>query len=152
VSGSYTLTVSTWTTRQLNTTVRDPNGIIDSTDYGNYQFDLLDGDYLSEFYTSAYISNTNVISSRLRDVDNNVTLLGSAAHIKEGSSSGTANQEFVNTSYGEFTLANAAPTTIQFQTYAGVGSATAQAMVSNDGDNLTHYGVWNSVVKLWKIG
>jgi hypothetical protein len=151
--GTTAMTASTWTTQPLNTTVRDPDGIIQATDYANYEFDLADGDYLVELRASmyAYQSSDNC-SSRLRDISNSTTLIGTDE--RQGIyATGMSNENMtvINYTIGEFTLANVGDTTIQIQSYQTSGQFPDKTGTP-DAENLGLNGNWQCVIKLWKVG
>jgi hypothetical protein len=153
-STSYNLVNTTWTTRRLSKTVRDPQGIIKNADYPNYQFDLSDGDYLVEFLSFLKMASNNSqdMNHRLRDIDNNTTICGAMSTYHPNHSGGIPyHSEFSWTSYA-FTLANISDTTIELQSRADGGTPQSRMGNNLDTDNVGENGVYDSMIKLWKIG
>ena len=150
------ITTTVWNTRQLTGVLRDPDGIITNQDFANYRFDIADGDYLVEIFEQAMPYDHAVPSStRLRDVDNNVTLMGTlfTNHTQTSGFGNHVHQNTYHMTYGEFTLANGGDTTIELQYYIPSGGGSIGAVTgSGDTDNVAKNGVWESVIKLWKYG
>lgn len=152
---SYSLTAAVWNTRRLNLTVRDPDGIIYGTNYPSYQFQLSDGTYLADIWSSFFISQQTGqwYSTRLRDVSNSATIFGTNYEYVNSDNSGAYLGTKFNYGYWEFTLANSGPTTLELQTYISSGTASVlwYEPLTYDAQNGAGVGVYHSYLKLWKI-
>jgi hypothetical protein len=154
ITSSWTLTNDVWNTRKLSHLWQDDESIVTATDFGNYQFDLADGDSLVEIWALLYgIEDGYRNQSRLRDIDNNTSLISTNVDYASNSSSGGGNGMVTHFTYGEFSLANISDTTIEFQSYADNGAQILKGNVASwDADNLSEVGVYDSMIKLWKVG
>jgi hypothetical protein len=152
--GQQAFSSSVWTTRKISDVLRDPDGIILNEDLVNFQWDLADGDYQVEIMTYALVQHNQWFTSRLRDIDNSTTLTGTASFYPI-TQSGWSNGEQVihNHTFSRFSLANVSDTTVELQSYTnGSNSTTRGNTASEDADNLDLRGIYESIVKLWKIG